>query len=102
MKKLFYPILFSCIMVVSACKKSSPDNNKPTDNTKFQLTQDSIYMIAQEDYYWNSSLPSYNDFNPRKYTKQSTDLLNFGDEIDHYTQLSANAADHNLPYEYDP
>ncbi|NOW95263.1 S41 family peptidase [Mucilaginibacter sp. SG564] len=103
MKKLFYPILFSCAIVVSACKKSSPNNGpNNTDATKLQLTQDSIYMIAQEDYYWNNSLPSYNDFNPRKYTRQSTDLLNYSDEIDHYTQLSANPADHNLPYEYDP
>jgi carboxyl-terminal processing protease len=103
MKKLFYPILFSCIIVVSACKKNNPNNGpNNTDATKFQLTQDSIYMIAQEDYYWNNSLLSYNDFNPRKYTKQSTDLLNFSEEIDAYTQQSKNPADGNLPYEFDP
>jgi C-terminal processing protease CtpA/Prc len=59
-------------------------------------------MIALEDYYWNSFLPQYSIFDPRKYTHQSTDLLNYSDEIDAYTQYSKNPANHNLPYEYDP
>ncbi|SDP55505.1 C-terminal processing protease CtpA/Prc, contains a PDZ domain [Mucilaginibacter sp. OK268] len=107
MKRALYLIFFSAVVVVSACKKDNPSNNKPTNPsdtalTKLQLTQDSIYMIAQEDYYWNSFLPVYSIFNPRQYTSQSTDLLNFSQEIDAYTQLSKNPADHNLPYEYDP
>jgi len=106
MKRALYLIFFSAVVVVSACKKSSPNNNNNgsnnSDATKFQLTQDSIYMIAQEDYYWNSFLPASSIFDPRQFTHQSTDLLNFSQEIDTYTQLSKNPADHNLPYEYDP
>ncbi|MBB6112365.1 C-terminal processing protease CtpA/Prc, contains a PDZ domain [Mucilaginibacter lappiensis] len=109
MKKLLYLILFSAMVVVSACKKSDPGNNNNNNNgsgtsgaTKLQLIQDSVYMIAQEDYYWNSFLPVYGIFNPRQYTAQSTDLLNLSQEIDAYTQLSKNPANGNLPYEYDP
>ncbi|NHA04390.1 PDZ domain-containing protein [Mucilaginibacter sp. HC2] len=106
MKKLLYFILFSAVVVVSACKKNDPGNNNNGSGnngaTKLQLTQDSIYMIAQEDYYWNSFLPEYGIFNPRQYTAQSTDLLNLSQEIDAYTQKSQNPANHNLPYEYDP
>ena len=110
MKKLFYPILFSCIIVVSACKKNNPNNGpNNTDATKFQLTQDSIYMIAQEDYYWNNFLPDYKTFNPRGYNNsKNTDLVNFSLEIDGYTQLSKNPQNIDkktgvqLPYEYDP
>jgi len=108
MKRALYLIFFSAVVVVSACKKDNPSNNPPPTNpkdtalTKLQLTQDSIYMIAQEDYYWNSFLPTYSIFNPRQYTSESTDLLNFSDEIYNYTKLSKNPANHNLSYEYDP
>lgn len=108
MKKLFYPIFFSCIIVVSACKKNNPDNKPNSNDTKLQLTLDSIYMIAQEDYYWHSFLTEYSIFNPRQYTSQTTDLLNFSQEIDAYTQLSKNPQNvdpktgKQRPYEYDP
>ncbi|MDN5288426.1 MAG: hypothetical protein JWR38_4700 [Mucilaginibacter sp.] len=101
MRKLFYFILIISLAGASACKKDkSPGSN--TNTTAFQLTQDSIYMIAQEDYYWNTSLPTYSVFNPRQYTSGSTDLNKFTGEIDAYTQLSKNPANKNQPYEYDP
>jgi C-terminal processing protease CtpA/Prc len=99
MRKLFYFILIISLGVASACKKDKPSN---TNSTAFQLTQDSIYMIAQEDYYWNTSLPEYSIFNPRQYTNGSTDLIKFTGEINAYTQKSKNSANDNLPYEYDP
>lgn len=111
MKKLFYFILILSAGMISACKKDKgpgknnipgkPTNPNDTALTKFELTQDSIYLYAKEVYYWNNSLPDYNAFNPRQYTVGSTDLDKFTSEIDAYTQLSKNPANHNLPYEYD-
>ncbi|WP_419788472.1 S41 family peptidase [Mucilaginibacter sp. SP1R1] len=110
MKKILYPILIFSLGMITACKKDKgPTNNGntggKTDTTaavKLKLTQDSIYLYAQEIYYWNSFLPVFNIFNPEQYTNGSTDLAKFTTEIDAYTQLSKNSANHNLPYEYDP
>ncbi|WPU96196.1 S41 family peptidase [Mucilaginibacter sabulilitoris] len=110
MRKLFYFILIISTGGIFACKKDKVDgNNNPppptnpsdTASAKFELTQDSIYLYAKEIYYWNNSLPDYRAFNPRQYTLGSTDLDKFTSEIDAYTQLSKNPANHNLPYEYD-
>lgn len=47
---------------------------KPIDTTtQMELTADSVYYYSKEIYYWNTALPDYNTFNPRKY--KSTDEL---------------------------
>jgi hypothetical protein len=96
MKKIFYFILISSIALTTACKKDKGSNPA---NTKLQLTQDSIYMFAQEDYYWNDALPAASIFNPRKFTG-TTDLLALSNEVDAYSQLKINPSS-NEPYEYD-
>lgn len=101
MKKIFYFILILSAGMISACKKDKgPGKTDDTKPTKLQLTEDSVYMFAKEDYYWNSVIPDYNAFNPRQYTG-SSDLDALTSEIDGYTQLTKNPLNGNRPYEYD-
>lgn len=91
------PVLFN------ACKKSkvnpeSPGTEQPQSadgNTKQTptsdrraLTNDSLYLYAQQIYYWNDKLPTYDVFDPRTYTKLGTDLANFNNELFNITKLS--------------
>lgn len=68
---------------LSSCKKDNakPDNeaNKvvekndlqtPTTNRDF-LIRDSIFLYAKQTYFWNVGMPSYDDFNPRKYSSDN-------------------------------
>lgn len=51
---------------ISACKKSSSDQPSVA-GTRDQLTKDSIYLYAQQTYYWNVGMPTFAAFNPRQY-----------------------------------
>ncbi len=91
MKIKFPPVhvlILLSIIVAFGCKKS-----KDPSDSRIDLTKDSIYLYAQQTYYWNTSLPSMTTFNPRKYT----DLNN---EVFDLTQYSKNPAT-GKPYEYD-
>jgi len=70
-------LIIGALMVVSglatSCKKSavSPDGGTATTpatpGTRAELTRDSIYLYAQQTYFWNVGMPSYATFNPRQY-----------------------------------
>ncbi|MDR6940811.1 S41 family peptidase [Mucilaginibacter pocheonensis] len=100
MKKLFYFIFIFSVAAISACKKDKGPDKTDTKPTKLQLTEDSVYMFAKEDYYWNSVIPDYNAFNPRQYTG-SSDLDALTSEIYGYTKLTKNPLNGNRSYEYD-
>ena len=68
------------VLILGGCKKSkvTPDpepeppsagpNTKQTPTTdRTKLTNDSLFLYAKQVYYWNSTLPSYDAFEPRKY-----------------------------------
>lgn len=86
---------------VASCKKSTPITpvtppttpTIPTTGTRAELTKDSIFLYAKEVYLWNDKLPTYEVFNPRKYTSGSTDLENYELELFDITKYSN-------PYEY--
>lgn len=92
-------------MAFNACKKTviPPEQPKPdpvvvpvvTTPTRQQLSLDSIYLYAQQIYYWNNRLPAIEVFNPRQYTVGSTDLINFSNEV-------FNVAKYSEPFEYKP
>ncbi|WP_162618724.1 S41 family peptidase [Pedobacter yulinensis] len=77
-----------CMGVAVSCKKSdvkTPEppvdppvgggNTKQTPTTnRVELTNDSIFLYAQQVYYWNTTLPGYDAYEPRKYTSGSTNL----------------------------
>ena len=54
--------------------------------------KDSIFLYAQEDYLWHTSLPSYVSFQPRS-------QKSIGDELNTISQIPINPAT-NMPYEY--
>lgn len=74
----------------SACKKNKnkpepePDpvvkeNTKQTPTTnRIDLTNDSLFLYAKEVYFWNTALPTYDAFEPRKYSIiNGTDLVKY-------------------------
>lgn len=75
---------FSAVLVsltISACKKNKTEpspttppvttesNLKQTPTTnRLELSNDSLFLYAKEIYFWNESLPTYDAYEPRKYT----------------------------------
>ncbi|PWS28539.1 hypothetical protein DHW03_01395 [Pedobacter yonginense] len=72
-------VLLIVLGITTSCKKSekavdaSPSVTESnalqtsTTNRDF-LTRDSIYLYAKQTYFWNVGMPSYDAFNPRKYS----------------------------------
>jgi C-terminal processing protease CtpA/Prc len=102
MKKIFYLAILSAVFI-SACKKDKkPGNTDLTGPSKtgstLNLIQDSVFLYAQEDYLWNTSLPTYATFKPRSYTN-ADDLTALTNELNALSQYAINPST-NLPYEY--
>lgn len=76
--------LFSAVLLTLtaiSCKKSKTDpdptttpvatssETKRTPTTdRLELSNDSLFLYAKEIYFWNESLPTYDAFEPRKYS----------------------------------
>ncbi|MFD0764827.1 S41 family peptidase [Mucilaginibacter lutimaris] len=107
MRKLFYLIILSATIVFASCskdKKITPDNTGGTDQpsktgSTLDLIKDSVFLYAQQVYYWNTSLPTYAAFKPRSFSG-ANDLDALQTEIDALTQYSKNPENDNKPYEY--
>lgn len=101
-KKQLVLALAVLLIGFSACKKNkvvpedpvvtAPNlgpNTKQTPTTdRRALTNDSLFLYAQQIYYWNEKLPSYDVFDPRTYTKLGSDLANFNNELFNITTYS--------------
>lgn len=74
--------LYALLVVVGftvSCKKSNnnPDANaapQGASGTRDELTKDSIYLYAQQTYFWNVGMPGYSAFNPRQYASNNAVL----------------------------
>lgn len=62
------------LMCLNACKKTDTTSTIPNvvvppvvTATEKDLLADSVYLYSKEVYLWHSVLPSYDQFNPRKY-----------------------------------
>lgn len=107
LKRAIVPFSFLLITAFSACKKdkAKPDdkevnpggggngsgsgNTKQTPTTnRVELTNDSLFLYAKDMYYWNSSLPTYDVFEPRKYKTFSVNLDNYSSELFNITKYS--------------
>ena len=92
-------LLTVCTIGMISCKRNDP---KPTPNPpsgdRANLTRDSIFLYAKQVYLWNDALPTYDAFNPRKYTT-GTDYASYQEELFAISQLKLNPAT-ALPYEY--
>jgi carboxyl-terminal processing protease len=103
MRKLLFCMIVLSAGLLSACKKDKKTvvnngNVTPVTGTPLQLMQDSVYLYAKEDYLWNTSLPSYDAFNPRSF-KGSNDIGALSAELDALSQYAINPAT-SKPYEY--
>jgi carboxyl-terminal processing protease len=79
MQKKHLILIASLILFVTACKKDIEGETPTTTPTtpavasQLDLLKDSVYLYSKEMYLWQEKLPSYDIFNPRKYTG-ATDL----------------------------
>lgn len=84
LRKFISQNTFLCALIIvvgftASCKKSNnaPDGNdapQGAPGTRAELTKDSIYLYAQQTYYWNVGMPSYSAFNPRQYSSNNAVL----------------------------
>jgi carboxyl-terminal processing protease len=108
MRKIFYLIILSLVVVSSSCKKSKAPDPAPggSDTTggpskpgsELDLIRDSIFLYAKEAYYWNDGLPDYATFKPRNFTG-SNELASLQREVDAISQYKINPKT-GKPYEY--
>jgi C-terminal processing protease CtpA/Prc len=104
MKKLIYLLSLVSVMLLVACGKDKKTGTQSgtiapsKTGTTLQLVEDSIYLYAQEDYLWNTSLPSFATFNPRATSTGSNDVGTLTNEVNKLSQIAINPAN-NLPYE---
>lgn len=79
-QKLFLCALIAIVGLATACKKSSvtADGGNAaipgTPGTRDELTKDSIYLYAQQTYFWNVGMPTFTAFNPRQYSTNNAVL----------------------------
>jgi len=100
--KFYQIIMLICITsgLFTSCKKTSitetptptPTTTTTTTASRTELTRDSMFLYAKELYYWNTSLPTYEVFNPRSYSSNETELYAL-------SQIAINATT-GRPYEY--
>lgn len=80
------PIVLVFALGVSCCKKDpTPDGPQ---GSRRDLTNDSLFLYAKEIYFWNSTLPSYESFNPRKYNTETKDLDNYENNLNNIVMSS--------------
>ncbi len=72
MKAIWCLLLASSFFFVACKKTDTPKPPTPTAS-KQDLIKDSVYLYTKEVYLWQDVIPSYDQFNPRKYSG-STDL----------------------------
>ncbi|ARS38622.1 hypothetical protein CA265_02560 [Sphingobacteriaceae bacterium GW460-11-11-14-LB5] len=104
MRNKIFPYLaalgFLSFGVITGCKKSNPVPDEPVSppvvttpsGTREELTKDSIFLYGKELYYWNTSLPTYEVFNPRAFSSNEAELYAM-------TQYSLDPAT-GKPYEF--
>ena len=101
MKKIFYLIIILAAGTISSCKKdkkTTPGNTGTGTTTAIDLIRDSIYLYSNEDYLWNTQLPSYASFNPRSFNSGG-DFVSLQNEMNALSQYAINPAT-GKPYEY--
>jgi carboxyl-terminal processing protease len=105
MKKIFYLTVILFAGLFSACKKDKKviqtgtgTGTGTTTTSAIDLVRDSIYLYSQEDYLWNTQLPSYASFNPRSFNT-GTEFASLQNEMDALSQYAINPAT-GKPYEY--
>jgi carboxyl-terminal processing protease len=98
MKKIFYLIIVVITGQIS-CKKGDRNPSAPSKNgSTLDLIRDSVFLYAQEDYYWYDGLPSYATFDPRGFNG-ADDITALTNEVNAISQYKVNPST-GLPYEF--
>lgn len=92
MKKTLLSILLAAAAFTACKKNKAGDSNnnggyKPQAGSTLDLIKDSIYLYAKEDYYWYTTIPAYNTFNPRQFSG-SSDLEALQNEVNAISQTN--------------
>lgn len=103
-KKYTFLAVLSCSVIISACRDKPDPPEKPKEtNTKQtpttdrrELTNDSLFLYAKEVYYWNEKLPTYDEFEPRKYNAELVNLDNYNENLFNIVKAS-NSEDYDVP-----
>ncbi|WP_443946553.1 S41 family peptidase [Pedobacter sp. AW1-32] len=113
-QKTFILAFFVVIAFGTACKKNTAEPaqsvEQGTSGTREELTKDSIYLYAQQTYFWNVGMPTYAAFNPRQYSSNNAilsalkalpstggkDKYSFIDEGSVATQLGGTGGDYGF------
>ena len=100
--------LFTLIILLASCKKdpvsiqpapvATGTTNAIESGSRRQLTLDSVFLYGKEVYYWNTSLPAYDVFNPRSYTSGSNEA-SYKLALFNLSQYSINPAT-SKPFEF--
>ena len=101
-KNYIYIIVALCGVIISSCRsKPDPPDKEPETNTKQtpttdrrELTNDSLFLYAKEVYYWNEDLPTYDEFEPRKYRSELDILDNYNQNLFNIVR-SSNSPDYD-------
>ncbi len=98
LKELYF-LTGIALIFVFGCKKTPDPIKGPENETRADLTRDSIYKYAKQIYLWSDALPTEATFNVKRFTTKSTDFLNYEQELIALTQYKINTGT-GLPYEY--
>ncbi|HVI44468.1 MAG TPA: S41 family peptidase [Chitinophaga sp.] len=98
-KSLLLPVFFIC-SVIASCKKNDDVPKVVEPDKKEQLLADSVFLYANQVYFWNEQLPSSGDFNPRRYVS-AEGKLNYKAELFDISQIVINNRT-GKPYEFNP
>lgn len=85
------------LMLLFSCKKEN-SSILITPDARRALTLDSIYLYAQQIYFWNDALPEYQTFDPQQYKTTATPFADYSREVLAISQLKLNP-NTGQPYE---
>lgn len=99
--KHLIPVIAIGLTSIVACKEKDipKPTPPPTNSARADLTRDSIFYYAKQMYLWNTALPTYEAFNPRRYTSLGTDFKNYEQELIALSNIAINPSN-GLAYEY--
>jgi len=75
------PLILLMLTMAFACCKGDPDDEPKPTASRMDLTNDSLYLYAKEIYFWNSLLPTYDNFNPRQYKNEAKAIDNYDNTL---------------------
>lgn len=103
--RIRYSLLLVVVLCAASCRKHDREETKPLPGNReaLGLLLDSVYLYAQQVYYWNKQLPSFERFMPRSYADgvPGADLDALRKELFALTRFAVNPATGEL-YEAHP